>query len=210
MHSYLIRNSLVRNVVSRSWSTICLPGANWEDIILHVLHNANEFRNSFLYILVGPVRFTRLHRTHGRKECVLNDVSVGTPKSVFRQFDRAARNLNIVPVLCTIYPLDFHDYNQHIKKQRLICQGFYEEWTEKLRGMVTVENRLIVNFNITRGMATPYIHRRIYHRSHGKYRMRKQFISDGLHPTDAITREWIGEIERTVRLNCQAWRQRHA
>ena len=208
MNTFLIGNSLVRNVVHDAWSTVCLPGAGWVDIILYILRDGHRFRNSFVYILVGPVRFTELHRMHGRRECVLSDFNVGTPKSVFRPYTRRLRSLNVIPILCTIYPMDFQVYNLNFTRPRLEFEDSYQQWTDKIKGMAVVENRLVVNFNVSRGMATPFIHRRIFHRRNRRYAFKLRYLSDGLHPVNSIVRDWIREIRRVDSLNRQAWRQR--
>ena len=209
MRTFLLGNSLVAELNDPQWTTICRPGADWEQLANYVLSNRVRFTDSFVYILVGPVRFTRLHRTRGRRECVLSSFAVGTPLSWFRTWLQQLVPLNIIPILCTVYPLEFRSYNNAIRRERLLLQDFYNEWTEQLKGMVVVENRLIVNFNVRLGMATPFIHRRIFHRRPGGYTFRPRFLRDGLHPTQQIAQEWVTELRRVGRLNNLAWQNRH-
>lgn len=208
MRTFLLGNSIVADVRDPQWTTICRPGENWEDLVHYVIRNRVRFINSFVYILIGPVRFTRLHRTRGRRECVLSDYAVGSPQSWFRLWLQHLLRDNIIPVLCTVYPLDFTIYNNSIRRERLLLEGWYQEWTQKLKSMVVVENRLIVNFNVRLGMATPFIHRRIFHRRQGGYTFRVQYLADGLHPTPQIVHEWILELRRVNHLNRLAWRSR--
>jgi len=209
MQTFLIGNSLVKDVVDTQWTTICLPGANWQEVIRYVFKHKRRFVQSFIYILIGPVRFSRLHRTQGRRECVLQEFRLSTPISIFRSWLEQLTRDNIVPVLCTVYPANFITYNNIIRKERLMLQNFYKEWNAKIKGMVVVENKLIVNFNAERGIITPFIHRKIFHRNNRTYNFREQYLSDGLHPTTLIVQEWKREISRVNDINLTAWRQRH-
>ena len=111
-------------------------------------------------------------------------------------------------ILYTIYPIDFRIYNLNLTRPQLEFERLYQQWTDKIKGMAVVENHLVVNCNVSRGMATPIIHRRIFHCRNRRDDFKLRYTSDGLHPVDFVVRDWIGEIRRVDGLNRQAWRQR--
>ena len=213
MESYLIGNSIVKDIRSREFITISLPGANWQDIIRYVKERANRFTNSIIYIHVGPVRFTRIHRTENRKEMQLVNRNTGTVDSIFQEW-RPLRENNTIPVICTLYPADFEKYNNHlagsstkregrriIQVGRQILRGFYAENTNKIRGMVVEENKDIVGYNKSHEMCTPFMHNKIFTRRRQYYNFRSTYLCDGLHPTRDIVSRWKEEVERVIRLN---------
>ena len=85
MESYLIGNSIVRDIRSREFTTISPPGANWQNVIRYVKERANRLTNSIIYIHVGPVRFTRIHRMENMTEMQLVDRHIGTVDSIFQE-----------------------------------------------------------------------------------------------------------------------------
>lgn len=207
MKTILIGNSLTRGLEDPMWEIVCLPGADWYDIIGYVISRKERFSNSFLYILVGPVRFTLMHKTEGRRECVLKETYIGSPNSIFRGWLGRMKRCNIIPILCTVYPADFVIYNNCIKKERLLMESMYKDWNERIKGMSVVENRKIVSFNLALGMATPHIHKRIFHCRKRVYQFRKIYLRDGLHPTETICNEWKVEFKRVNNINITAYRR---
>ena len=140
MRTFLLGNSLVAELNDPQWTTICRPGADWEQLANYVLSNRVRFTDSFVYILVGPVRFTRLHRTRGRRECVLSSFAVGTPLSWLRTWLQQLVPLNIIPILCTVYPLEFRSYNDAIRRERLLLQQCWRKTSLGLRGDLSLAN----------------------------------------------------------------------
>lgn len=211
MKNFLIGNSIVRDVVGSQWETICLPGVGWKQVIDYVLDRKERFRDSFVYIHVGPVRFSRLHRAANRREAQLLTTGVGTVRSNFDRWDHRLCSLNIYPVLCTIYPMDFKAYNDHLAASlpgghgRQILTAFYAENSQLIKGMVVEENREITAFNDSHGLCTPFLHRTIFKRNRGYYRFRPRFLKDGLHPTREIVRRWVKELREIVQLNNAKW-----
>jgi len=212
MKTFLIGNSIVKNVRSMAFVTISLPSSKWLDICRFIVADLQRFNNAVIYVHVGPVEFTRIHRTRSRKECVLvvpGHRRLGDPFAIFGPFMPTLIDNDINIVLCTVFPMSFEAYNcslsQHRlasgKRNRQIMQAFYDEWGKELRSMIVVQNRLICGFNESYGMATPFCHHTIFKRRRGSYTFRKRFLYDGLHPTLHIVREWTHEIQRVHRLN---------
>ena len=117
MHTFVIGNSLVRNVVSHAWTTICLPCAVWNDIVLYVCHNRDRFNNAFIYILIGPVRFTSLDRECGRR-----NKSFITEKTDFLSIDRSTRScvLGVLGVACPIIEKKPCDFCNEVKRSKIV------------------------------------------------------------------------------------------
>lgn len=119
---------------------------------------------------------------------------------------------DITIVLCTIYPMDFAIYNNYLASRARVRDRDLENDNEgdnrNIRRMIVVENRLIVDFNMNRNMATPYMHRRIFTRRNHTYRFRAQLLRDGIHPTRAIVTDWAREIRRVNVINKGRLRRR--
>ena len=204
MRAFLIGNSIVRDLNGRGFSTICLPGADWKEIIEYVKDRRTYFSYSIVYIHIGPVRFTRMHRTANRREVQLITNNVGTVEGIMEDWSSLKRS-GIFPVLCTLYPMDFRQYNdslaRRIRDGRQILQSFYDDNTKKIRGMIVEENKSIIRYNNQNEMCTPFMHNQIYTRRRGYYHFRARLLRDGLHPSRYITSRWINELERVVTLN---------
>ena len=204
MRTFVIGNSIVRGLMDPSWTTVCLPGADWSTVQRHIVSNLPGFSNSLIYIHIGPVRFTRIHKSPSRVECSMMTGEVGSPNTLFESTSQIFRERNINIVLCTVYPVDFWHYNTHLSRKhgtRLIMQDRYDANNSKIKSMVVVENQLITDFNFHRGMATPYMHKRIFTRRRGHYAFRARFLRDGLHPANIIVADWKREIKRVEEIN---------
>lgn len=174
-------------------------------------------RDSFVYIHVGPVRFTYLVRAPGRRECQLYTDNVSDVYQIFRRWRVLYSDYHIVPVVCPVYPMDFAVYNESLRsvvRRRSGVMGTlgeaanYSAWNRRLRGMVVVENRDIIDFNESHRVHTPFLHRFVFRRRHGRYVDRRDSLSDGLHPTRTTRAAWRREIARVRRLNIARWNAR--
>lgn len=194
MKAVVMGNSIVRGLIDSSWQTICIPGADWVRILRYIAENSMVFTNSLTYIHVGPVRFTRLIDS---RECILEEEPTGSPTIIISPSMPMLRANNTNVVLCTICPICFYRYNRDDKP----C---YRQYNRKLRRWTVIESRLIVDFNMHSGMATPYMHKRIFTRRHHSYAFRDRFLRDGLHPTSTIVRDWSRELRRATSLNSRA------
>lgn len=204
MKVIVIGNSIVRGLEDPTFETICLPGTNWYGILKYVTENIIHLSNSFIYIHIGPVRFTRLHQTSSRRECALVRADMEPITVLVSSCRRKLRQHNIRIVFCTLYPMDFIQYNKHLQSKsngRLMLQGLYHEYNIDIKEMVDEENKNIVDYNISNNMATPYCHKRIFTRRHSAYAFRNRFLYDGLHPKNIILKDWIKEIKRVHALN---------
>ena len=166
MRVFVLGNSIVKELQDSSWSTISIPGADWDRLMQYVCDHPYTFRNSLVYLHIGPVRFTRLTR---ERECVLLQGTLGTPNNIMSRWHHFLASNNIAIVLCTIYPMDFLRYNNYS------CST-YLRYNRRIRSLVVVENKLIVNYNFNHGMATPYMHKRVFTRRHHSYAFRDRFF----------------------------------
>ena len=201
MKTYVIGNSIVRELTDSGWTTICLPGADWSAIVHYVTLHRESLANSIIYVHIGPVRFTRLTNRH---ECVLRSRYIDDPPTLFRSWRSLIQSHNIIPVICTIYPMDFDRYNEHLKSKRNshhIRQDLYSDYNKRIKGMAVVENQKITDFNVYNKMATPYMHKRVFTRRRHAYSFCDRFLVDGLHPSKIVIDDWIREIKRVNEIN---------
>ena len=218
MNSYLIGNSLVRDIQGEGFTTVCLPGANWHDVYKYVRDRPDRFNYVFIYIHVGPVRFTRMHRTENRREVQLI-TNHGSVRCNMHEW-RSLRDRGVIPILCTLYPMNFARYNNSIavrrndnrrivREGRQILRAFYQENSVRIRSMVVQENRDIVAYNKNNNMCTPFMHNHIFTRRRRYYCFRDWLLRDGLHPTQNIIDRWCREMGRIVWLNNEKITSRH-
>ena len=205
MKTFVIGNSIVRELQDSTFTTISIPGLNWTEALRFITSDWTRFRDSIIYIHIGPVRFSSLSQSGQSRQCNLERLDNSNPSDIFRPYKiRFFRN-NINVVFCTIYPMDFTVYNNHINRDVRFNR---DRDTRRIRSMVVVENRLIVDFNMEYNMATPYMHRRIFTRRNHTYRFRVQLLRDGLHPTRSIVSDWAREIRRVNVINLGRLRRR--
>ena len=213
MRLVIIGNSIVRDMRDSRWELVYLPGADWDEIMEYVLRHRRHLCNSFIYVHIGPVRFTRMHSTRNRREVVLRNT---IPQAPWRQYGQQLAEYNIIPVLCTIYPMQFSRFNDVLALPRGGRYGtgrrgrqimaFYQEWDNRIRGMVVIENRFITAFNEQQGMCAPFMYRTIFTRRRGTYAFRgDRFLRDGIHPTRHTRLQWMEEIISVHGLNQERW-----
>ena len=195
MRVLILGNSITSNLNVTGATTKTIPGLDWQGAQNYLLENRETLRNTFVYVIVGPVRFTSLHRTRREVAFVEPRKSVHQLFSVFYTEHKA---YNIRPVIATIFPMSFTVYNR-LKARRPIMTAFYREWDDKIRRYCVVENREIIYFNEKWGNQTPFIHRRLFHRHNQIYTFRAKHLYDGLHPKPVIRCEWARELRRVVR-----------
>lgn len=208
MKTFLIGNSIVRELQDSSFTTISVPGLTWTKALRLIRSDVERFSDSIIYIHIGPVRFSHLEQSGSHRRCSLNRFNNSNPGEIVRPFVRLLRDNNINIVICTIYPMDFTIYNRHLSSGARVNEGDNDTDTRQMRSMVVIENRLIVNFNMQNNMATPYMHRRIFTRRNHTYRFRARLLRDGLHPNRDIVRDWSREIRRVNVLNLGRLRRR--
>lgn len=145
--------------------------------------------------MVGPVRFTSLHKSRKKLAFVKPKKQV---HEIFSCFFSDHRNFNIIPIIGTVYPISFSVYNEK-KAVSLMMTSFYKEWDDKIRRFCVIENRNIVHFNERNGNMTPFIHRRLFHRHITRYTFHLRHVTDGLHPRSSIKSEWARKIWKIVK-----------
>lgn len=164
-----------------------------------------ELRGKVVYVVVGPLRFSTLHKS--RRECVFTDHQLHDIKSMFQPFYNKLNYLNIKPIICPIFPMDFVQYNERMCRAP-IMKAFYEEWNLTIMDKVEEENRLIFQFNDENGNRafTPCIHRRIFRkrgRKRSKYSFRSNQTKDGLHVTSDIVNDWNKQFNRVIEVHAR-------
>lgn len=198
-------------VTDPRWKTITLPGADWQVVMSHVLRNKRRLKNSYIYIHVGPVRFTSLVRAQSRRECLFQRAEFSSVNNIFCRWDELVGRYNIIPIICPLYPMDFNVYNGSLRARLgrdgvLANTADYDSWNRRIRSEVEIENQGIIEFNERTGMCTPFLHRSIFRRRKGRFCFRPHLLRDGLHPTPATKVEWRRELSRVHRLNRGKWR----
>lgn len=195
MKNIILGNSLVKRMRVRGVETISIKGLNMESAAIYMQENKEYFRGALVFIIVGPLRFTKMRKK--RREVVFCKPT-RTINSLFAPFYENVTRLNIEPIVCPVFPMDFRRYNTE-KCPKPIEQGWYDEWSKKIIGHSVIENKAIYKFNKRRGHITPSIHRRIFHRKKDHYVYRVSKTTDGLHITSEIRREWEEEINRVLK-----------
>lgn len=189
----VLGNSVVRGLTVTGMEVKCIPGMNLEASVRYLIEHRRAYRDVTVYILVGPVRFSKLSN---RKECLFY-TNVRTVNQLFGPFFGELEFLKIRPVVCPFYPMNFQSYNE-ARCTRPIMTGFYEQWNREIKGHIVLENRKVFQFNTTHNLITPCIHRRLYHRHKAQYVFKEKFTTDGLHPTRRIVGDWEREFLRVM------------
>ena len=217
MKAFLVGNSICNGLEQDGWTVIALPGADWLEVGKYILDRIHTFVDSFVYIHVGPVRFTKMERGRHRREVAL--VRPHTRQLVrdyWADVILALARCRSVPVLCTLYPMDFwrcnlsysHAYGSN--PGRLVLQDSYDTWNRRIRGIVVIENRGIVDCNERNGVFTPFVHKAVFLRRRGTYVFRgDRFLEDGIHPTRYLKSEWRRELRRVHMHNLRKHHRRH-
>ena len=195
MKFFILGNSITYNLHVRGARTISISGLDWQGAKNYIMENRESMKNSFVYIVVGPVRFTSMH--HSRKEVALVKPTQSV-RTMFTPFYTEFKSYNIRPIIATLYPMIFTEYNRK-KARRPIMTAFYKEWDDLIRRYVVVENRDIIEFNKKWHNQTPYLHRRVYHRQNGYSALRANLLTDGLHPKHVVKNEWARELRRVIK-----------
>ena len=205
MRNILLGNSIVRGMESTCWETIVLPGLGWQGIASWIIDHVPRLQNSVVYIHVGPLSFSRRQFSNSMRQYVL-DPAPHDVREIFSVCLNAISPHSIYLVFCTAHPMSFVDYNASLTMGRLSLRrrSEYRAYDRDVIPLVVEANQFITAFNRDQDMATPFLHRQILTRRRGRYSFRHQFLSDGLHPTRATTREWVAILQRIVRMNNSA------
>lgn len=214
MKSILIGNSICNGLEQPNWTVISLPGANWETVERHIKDHLQDFQDAFVYIHVGPVRFTTMERGRRRREVVLGRSRRQSLRRFWTAVVLSLAQVGSVPVLCTLYPMDFIKCNRYYAnafgsgRGHRIHQGEYGEWNERIKGMVVIENRGIVAFNERNTVVTPFLHRTVFLRRRSRYVFRSdRFLEDGIHPKPYLKNQWRRALVRAHQKNLTMWRE---
>ena len=198
MNYIILGNSLVRNLAIPNVQVISINGLDWESAISYMINHRAQMRDHYVFIVVGPLRFTSLHRS--RREVVFRDTNLRTVKQLFAPFYRVQdlAFLRIYPIPFPLFPMNFVKYNSRCA--RPIMRGFYPESNKEIRGHIVVENRAIYYFNTTHELNTPHLHAKIFKRTKGRYQFLEKYLRDGLHVRNSVIRQWKHEFQRVIRV----------
>jgi hypothetical protein len=191
----VLGNSLVRRLTIPDVEVISINGLDWEGARKYMIDNRRLFIDKHVYILVGPLRFTSLHRS--RREVAFCGHNLHTVHQLFAPFYNELSFLHISPVVCPLFPMNFTMYNG-LTARRPIMTSFYNDWNAKIRGHVATENRHIMRFNTKYNVLAPCLNNRIFHRKKQHYAFRDRYLRDGLHVTQQILDEWAVEFQRVI------------
>ena len=89
MRFLILGNSITSNLRVTGATTETIPGLDWQGAQNYLLANRETLRNTVLYVIVGPVRFTSLHQTRREVAFVEPRKSVHQLFSVFYTEHRA-------------------------------------------------------------------------------------------------------------------------
>ena len=195
MKFLILGNSITYNLHVQGATTVSIPGLDWKGARKYILENQDSMKNTIVFIIVGPVRFTSLHKN--RKEVAFVEPKYSVHR-LFSTFYTNRKDLNIKPIISTLYPMQFTLYNR-MKARRPIMGAFYREWEDKIKRFCVVENRTITEFNEKHHNQTPFLHRRLFHRHNQSYSFRVKHTTDGLHPKPVIVSEWARELRKIIR-----------
>lgn len=189
----VLGNSLVKHLLIPGLHIISVNGLDWEGAILYMMKNRDLFMYKTVFIVIGPLRFTR--RTQPRKEIILATRGLSSVYDLFSPFFTDLQFLHIRPVICPLYPMHFGTYNWKACR-RPIMTSFYDEWDIEIHTLIIQQNQEIVAFNFNNHSITPNLNRKILHRLRGAFRFRPHHTTDGLHVTNQILTEWAREFQR--------------
>lgn len=203
MKVVLMGNSMVRSLKPKGFDEIiCMPGASWESILNRVTTQHNYFERSLIYVMIGPVRFTKLVREKSQKEVVYNTPQVHT--DVIASHVRTLKQqYQIFVVMATLTPIDFVTYNTKLRSHQYSQLHINEHsgWTTSVSQDIIEVNKRVVEMNIANNVITPFVHKGVLLRRHGQYVFRPKFLKDGLHPSNRLVEVQNKELTKNLKLN---------
>lgn len=160
----------------------------------YMIENRGEFLGKTVFIVIGPLRYTTLDRS--RREVAFKDTRLATINQIFSPFWNDMKFLQIKPIICPLFPMNFETYNRSCK--RPLHEHFYETWNTTLLRRIIAENKKVVAFNRSNGLPTPRLHKRLFYRENGSYRFEENLLRDGLHVTKTILHDWTKEFKQFI------------
>lgn len=205
MNLQLIGNSLVRGIQPRGFEqTLCFPGAGWDECFEYVMDHKDQFKEMFLYVLVGPLVMTGKNQI--TKEVTLQ---FSQPRVSYQSVIKQLYEQFTVVVLCPFTPMDFAWYNGGNRQAEF--QHLYTPMTEFLTKACIEMNCSITDANNDNGVLTPYTSKEVLRRKSGRsavalrgapyYIFRRAGLTDGLHYTETTKQKIAHELYRCACLN---------
>lgn len=197
MKAIILGNSLVRDFRFQDIKVISISGLNWEKAMLTMMDRRVEFKGATVYIVVGPLRFTSMHRSRG--EVAFIDKQTSTVTQIFQPLFTELKFLHITPIICPVFPMDFEQYNTN-RCREPIMSSFYQEWNARIIGHSVIENRSILEFNERHGKkgGVPMIHNALFKRKINNWTFKVNRTTDGLHLTVEAKEIWAKEFLRII------------
>lgn len=198
----LLGNSMVRGLSPPGFTqTICLPGAGWREITDHVVNNRNKFKQSVIWVLIGPLRFTHLEIEKGRREVTFEEKPEESIEEIFKEWKPLEDNHTYL-VVCTLIPMSFSIHNKHLSGKNEDSWSKYENkyvhWDRRIKGHIVIENQKVVEWNSQNKMCTPFVHKSVFRRRNHHYAFRAGMTKDGLHPNQALKEDISHELHRNL------------
>ena len=98
MKFLILGNSITYNLHVQGATTVSIPGLDWKGARKYILENQDSMKNTIVFIIVGPVRFTSLHKN--RKEVAFVEPKYSVHR-LFSTFYTNRKDLNIKPIIST-------------------------------------------------------------------------------------------------------------
>ena len=163
---------MVRDIKPAGFDEVkCMPGANWERILRHIHDNKNDFACSLVYVMIGPVRFTKMIRGDSLKEVIFKQPETSMD-CILRDVKMLKESDNIFVVMCTLTPMDFQIYNNNIARHmgfRQIHCDSYARWNRMLLDNILATNNQIIELNKANNVITPFVHKQVLLRKNKRY-----------------------------------------
>jgi len=202
MKVYVYGNSLIRSINLTGYAeTVVIPGANCDELLDAAL-NRHEIRDCILYIIEGPIRYTKLVKTNRRREMLPKPIIPEIENHLNHMRSRCVgRNISLVfPTMSALHYGIYNNYYASRKNLRTTMRSFYAEYQYHFCEQIKKDNGKIVGNNRSHHIYTPFLNKgTILHGRKFSYGRRKLY--DGLHPHYKIRRVWEKELKKNIDLN---------
>lgn len=202
MKVYIYGNSLVRSIhLEEVEDMVILPGGTCFQLVMEAFKNPHV-RNCLLYIIEGPIRYTKIVSTNRRREMLPRTIVPNISKE-YEFLSNACKERGIHVVFPTMSALHFSTYNKCIANRnglRMTMRAFYSEYQQEFCRKIVIENGIIVGHNRAWKLHTPFLNKGTII-SGRKFSYGRHKLYDGLHPHYRLRRTWARELRKNISLN---------